>query len=561
MRTVTEEKEEEFYEFLKENASTVYTNAQETEENQLKRKRLIRTASTDKSKFTITTAVLPNSCPGLKHNLKPNMARRVALADLSSNREANPRKSKELHPLNLPFILGPPKLKEKEIETPCTPFVPTLNMNQIEHIYHCFVNVTSGLNFKERSWRMRKYKCTFFANEMIDWLLAHLFVGTRDEGVIVGKEFVKSGYIDHPTKILFEDSKELFHLTKKARLTRREQSLPLFLVLFDPQFGLELKDRTLHQKKFKSCFSGIEFVDCLIQKKLTDQRSNAERVGREFLEFDLIEHVNQDHHFKDSSLLYNLTHRGQLYITKCSTSKKDIKSKMTHRRSRTDRSNRNSASVDRSFISDMPDTIDDTEAYCFSDESESEDNNDNMLDSNVSKGEELRKSQDILEKNTQKRKKDSSTKTIDKIFPQLKGYLYGKEDKHNTGNQSDGESHVTQGSVKLNEGERTRRPSVKPLPKPPTRKPTIYIPYSNESEPYSTCISIIVRRFSQKRGGVKMLVPDSMKELLEQCSEKLKVQVVCLREASTEAEISHLSLLTPDLLVWAMTEEEETEFL
>jgi len=233
---------------------------------------------------------------------------------------------------------------------------------------------------------------------------------------------------------------------------------------------------------------------------------------------------------------------------------------MTHRRIRTDRSNRNSASVDRSFISDMPDTIDDTEAYCFSDdESESEDNNDNMLDSNVSKAEELGKSQDILEKNTQKRKKDSSTKTIDKIFPQLKGYLYGKEDKHNTGNQSDGESH---GSVKLNEGERTRRPSVKPLPKPPTRKPTIHIPYSNESEPYnSTCISIIVRRFSQKRGGVKMLVPDSMKELLEQCSEKLKVQVVCMREASTEAEISHLSLLTPDLLVWAMTEEEETEFL
>jgi len=267
MRTVTEEKEEEFYEFLKENASAVYSIAQDTEENQLKRKRLIRTASTDKTKFK-TTAILPNSCPGLNQSLKPNMTRRVALADLS-NREVklNQRKSKELNSWSLPFILGPPKLKEKEIEMPCTPFVPTLNTSQIEHIFHCFVNVTSGLMFKERSWRMRKYKCTFFANEMIDWLVAHLFIGSRDEGVIVGKEFVKFGCIDHPTKNLFEDSKELFFLTKKARLTRREQSLPLFFVIFDTQSGLELKDRNLHLKKFKSCFSGIEFVDCLIQKK------------------------------------------------------------------------------------------------------------------------------------------------------------------------------------------------------------------------------------------------------------------------------------------------------
>jgi len=109
--------------------------------------------------------------------------------------------------------------------------------------------------------------------------------------------------------------------------------------------------------------------------------------------------------------------------------------------------------------------------------------------------------------------------------------------------------------------EESRRPSVKPLPKPPTRKPTIRF---NESETpqliNSPSISIIVRRFSQKRGGFKLIVPDSMEELLEQCSEKLKVQVVCLREAATEAEISHLTLLTPDLLVWAMTENEEKEF-
>jgi len=153
---------------------------------------------------------------------------------------------------------------------------------------------------------------------------------------------------------------------------------------------------------------------------------------------------------------------------------------------------------------------------------------------------------------------------MDKIFPHLKGYLHGKEDKYYTGNQSDGVSQgVTLDGLRLNEEDKrdSKRQIIKPLPKPPSRKPIRNS--SNESDnlhPNSYSISIIVRRFSQKRGGVKMIVPDSMKELLEHCSEKLKVQVVCLREAATEAEISQLSLLTPDLLVWAMTEEEEREF-
>jgi len=153
---------------------------------------------------------------------------------------------------------------------------------------------------------------------------------------------------------------------------------------------------------------------------------------------------------------------------------------------------------------------------------------------------------------------------MDKIFPHLKGYLHGKEDKYYTGNQSDGVSQgVTLDGLKLNEEDKSKRQIIKPLPKPPSRKPTLFIrnnSIESDLHPNSYSISIIVRRFSQKRGGVKMIVPDSMKELLEHCSEKLKVQVVCLREAATEAEISQLSLLTPDLLVWAMTEEEEREF-
>lgn len=80
------------------------------------------------------------------------------------------------------------------------------------------------------------------------------------------------------------------------------------------------------------------------------------------------------------------------------------------------------------------------------------------------------------------------------------------------------------------------------------------------SQPTEPGFSIILRRFN-KRGGVRVSVPDSMDKLLQIASEKLKITAVRIREVDTEAELSELNLLKPDMLVWVMTEEEELDFL
>jgi len=72
-------------------------------------------------------------------------------------------------------------------------------------------------------------------------------------------------------------------------------------------------------------------------------------------------------------------------------------------------------------------------------------------------------------------------------------------------------------------------------------------------------ISIVLRRFN-KRGGVRVTVPDSMDKLLKLATDKLKIPAVKIREVNTEAEIYEIHLLQPDMLVWVMTKKEELEF-
>jgi len=83
----------------------------------------------------------------------------------------------------------------------------------------------------------------------------------------------------------------------------------------------------------------------------------------------------------------------------------------------------------------------------------------------------------------------------------------------------------------------------------------------DQMKPNNNAISIVLRRFEQKRGGVKVLVPDTIGELLQIATEKLKINAVCIREPATEAEITELNLFKQDMFVWVMTKEDEKQFL
>ena len=70
---------------------------------------------------------------------------------------------------------------------------------------------------------------------------------------------------------------------------------------------------------------------------------------------------------------------------------------------------------------------------------------------------------------------------------------------------------------------------------------------------------IVVRKF-EKRGGVKVQVPDTLEELLILGGEKLGIQAVALREIKTEAKIDDIKALKNDDVVYLMTQADEEKF-
>jgi len=107
----------------------------------------------------------------------------------------------------------------------------------------------------------------------------------------------------------------------------------------------------------------------------------------------------------------------------------------------------------------------------------------------------------------------------------------------------------------------TRDPDSKPLKPKLDPRPAALVP--TEPQRLNTVapnICIVIRKFEQKRGGVKVILPATMNELIQIANEKLKISAVCFRESTTEAEISDVSLFKQDMLVWAMTADDEKEF-
>jgi len=76
---------------------------------------------------------------------------------------------------------------------------------------------------------------------------------------------------------------------------------------------------------------------------------------------------------------------------------------------------------------------------------------------------------------------------------------------------------------------------------------------------FSVTETIIVRRFN-KRGGIRIPIPNTIEEILENASQKLKIKAQTIREPETEAEICEIYLLKPNMVLWVMTKEEAQLF-
>ena len=70
---------------------------------------------------------------------------------------------------------------------------------------------------------------------------------------------------------------------------------------------------------------------------------------------------------------------------------------------------------------------------------------------------------------------------------------------------------------------------------------------------------IVIRRFG-KRGGKKVRLPDTLKELRAVASEQFSIECANIREVDTEAEITDIQSIEANAVVLALTAEEEADF-
>jgi tRNA A-37 threonylcarbamoyl transferase component Bud32 len=76
---------------------------------------------------------------------------------------------------------------------------------------------------------------------------------------------------------------------------------------FCSRYGVEVKNRTWHLKKYKMCFVGSEAVDWLVKEMPSWSREKAVHFGNILLEKRIFRHVCDEHDFKDEYLFYIFT--------------------------------------------------------------------------------------------------------------------------------------------------------------------------------------------------------------------------------------------------------------
>jgi len=81
-------------------------------------------------------------------------------------------------------------------------------LKELKDVVTLLQTIDHGIKVKDRTWRLKKYKDCFIANELITWLVKNLRLNTRVEAIAWAREIQEMGIIDHVTYNgkRFEDS-------------------------------------------------------------------------------------------------------------------------------------------------------------------------------------------------------------------------------------------------------------------------------------------------------------------------------------------------------------------
>nr|XP_033818452.1 DEP domain-containing mTOR-interacting protein-like isoform X2 [Geotrypetes seraphini] len=169
-----------------------------------------------------------------------------------------------------------------------------------------------GKLIKDRRYHLRTYPNCFVAKELTDWLVEHKEAPDRETGIRLMQKLMHHNIIHHvcdehsdykDARLLYRFRKDdgTFPLDKDIKVFLRGQSLYETLVSIEDSI---LKAREENGVTYQRTIFGCELIDWLIQEGETGSRKEAVELCRLLLEYGIIQHVLNKHHFFDTKLLY-----------------------------------------------------------------------------------------------------------------------------------------------------------------------------------------------------------------------------------------------------------------
>lgn len=165
---------------------------------------------------------------------------------------------------------------------------------------------------KDRRYHLRTYPNCFVAKELIDWLLDHKDATDRETAVKLVQKILDHGVIHHvcDEHKEFKDAKIFYRFRKDDGTFPLDSEVKVFTRgqrIYEKLMSTEnflMQTREEEGMKYQRAVIAREFIDWLIQEGEVTIRSEGEQLCCRLLEYGIIQHVANKHHFVDGNLLY-----------------------------------------------------------------------------------------------------------------------------------------------------------------------------------------------------------------------------------------------------------------
>jgi hypothetical protein len=158
-----------------------------------------------------------------------------------------------------------------------------------------------SLDISDRSYRLKKFRQCFLANEATEWL-GKQYKLSEVQSIAIGTALQNLGLVYHVAHEQMFANEGFFF---RVATSKSVDTLPMQQVLDGILLakGVEVSNRNYLGKTYESCFVGSEAVDHLVNKWSLD-RLDAWIVMHRFEQLGLLEHVTQEHGFIDDNFFY-----------------------------------------------------------------------------------------------------------------------------------------------------------------------------------------------------------------------------------------------------------------